>query len=219
MPRKRDKFFLDPAERREIVVCLSRGFRLMPTLQKFGIAKFEFDAYINDAANADFRKAIEEAIKVGLFLYEGGNINPFELFLELISEGYSKRVAHKITATTGDQWGLALREKPELAIRYRESEEESTNGLEQEAYRRAVDGSDLLMIFLLKARKPDMYREKWMPRGGDGDPTENIDRFELGRRLAFSLRSSAEASSGADAGNGEPHHRGPKVGPDGRPTN
>ena len=66
----------------------------------------------------------------------------------------------------------------QFAAAYRQAELASTEALEQEAYRRACKGtprpvwqgkelmghvqeySDLLLIFLLKARRPDVYRER-----------------------------------------------------------
>jgi hypothetical protein len=38
-------------------------------------------------------------------------------------------------------------------------EDDVSDDLEQEAVRRAKDGSDTLLIFLLKARRPEKYRE------------------------------------------------------------
>lgn len=46
-----------------------------------------------------------------------------------------------------------------FALAWADVEERSTEELEREAKRRAVDGSDTLMIFLLKARRPEKYRE------------------------------------------------------------
>jgi hypothetical protein len=47
----------------------------------------------------------------------------------------------------------------EFAAAFREAEIEATETLEQEAYRRAFQGSDTLLIFLLKARAPTKYRD------------------------------------------------------------
>jgi hypothetical protein len=46
-----------------------------------------------------------------------------------------------------------------FAIAWADVEERSTEELETVAMRRAIDGSDTLMIFLLKARRPEKYRE------------------------------------------------------------
>lgn len=48
---------------------------------------------------------------------------------------------------------------PTFAAAWDEVEEWTTQQLEQVAVKRAVDGSDLLLIFLLKARRPHIYRE------------------------------------------------------------
>jgi len=73
-----------------------------------------------------------------------------------------------------------LREDPEYKVRFAEAEEATTEDLEAEARRRALEGvrepvgfykgtateyvqrySDTLLIFLLKARRPDVYRERF----------------------------------------------------------
>ena len=46
-----------------------------------------------------------------------------------------------------------------FAVAWADVEEESTETLESVAVQRAVDGSDTLMIFLLKSRRPQKYRE------------------------------------------------------------
>lgn len=48
-----------------------------------------------------------------------------------------------------------LRQRDEdFALRWADAIEEGTERLEEEARRRAMDGSDTLLIFLLKARRP-----------------------------------------------------------------
>ena len=46
-----------------------------------------------------------------------------------------------------------------FAVAWADVEEESTETLESVAVQRAKDGSDTLMIFLLKSRRPQKYRE------------------------------------------------------------
>lgn len=48
---------------------------------------------------------------------------------------------------------------PEFAEQWAAVEESVSDDLEPEAVTRAKDGSDLLLIFLLKARRPHRYRE------------------------------------------------------------
>ena len=50
-------------------------------------------------------------------------------------------------------------EKDEVRERLEEANETSTQLLEDEARRRAMKSSDLLLIFMLKARRPDIYRD------------------------------------------------------------
>lgn len=51
-----------------------------------------------------------------------------------------------------------------------------TEKLETEATRRALEGSDTLLIFLLKARRPKIYRERVSTEvtGPDGQPLANV---------------------------------------------
>ena len=46
-----------------------------------------------------------------------------------------------------------------FALAYHDAEEHGTDTLEKVARKRAVEGSDTLLIFLLKARRPAMYRD------------------------------------------------------------
>jgi len=52
------------------------------------------------------------------------------------------------------------REDPEFAHAWEDAIEQGCDLLEDEAKRRALDSSDLLLIFLLKAKRPDKYRER-----------------------------------------------------------
>lgn len=49
---------------------------------------------------------------------------------------------------------------PEFAEAWSEAVEHGTEALEKEAHRRAIEGSDTLIMFLLKARRPEMYRDR-----------------------------------------------------------
>ena len=54
---------------------------------------------------------------------------------------------------------LERRKNPRFAEAWEQAEEDSIQLLEAEARRRAMASSDTLMIFLLKARRPRVYRE------------------------------------------------------------
>lgn len=52
-----------------------------------------------------------------------------------------------------------LAEEPDFAAKVEAAIETGTDRLEEIARRRAADSSDTLLIFLLKARRPGVYRE------------------------------------------------------------
>ena len=91
-----------------------------------------------------------------------------------------------------------LKNDPEYARAFSDAEEEAVQNLEAEARRRAVEGvdkpvfyrgqaigkirdySDLLLIFLLKAKRPELYRDRFdhSPRDGNTKqppPVNNVD--------------------------------------------
>jgi hypothetical protein len=55
------------------------------------------------------------------------------------------------------QW---YKDDPDFAAAADDALEQGTDGLEDEAVRRAKSGSDTLLIFLLKARRPDKYADR-----------------------------------------------------------
>lgn len=88
---------------------------------------------------------------------------------------------------------------PEFGRRWSDAEERSTELLEREAYRRAAVGtekpvyykgkridlvreySDVLLIFLLKARRPQTYRERVEHTGAGGGPLEHRVALDLSK--------------------------------------
>ena len=65
---------------------------------------------------------------------------------------------------------LWLRQDPEYARAFEGIQEEASDALKDEAARRAFAGSDTLLIFLLKARRPEKFRERQdVKTGWDGD--------------------------------------------------
>ena len=68
--------------------------------------------------------------------------------------------------------------------------------LEAEAYRRAMAGSDRLMAFLLKARRPQVYRERVDVRhGGEADAGEAEARERV-RRMSREEKERLLAGAG-----------------------
>jgi hypothetical protein len=80
-------------------------------------------------------------------------------FLEALRETATVTEACRV-AGIGRATAYRARQQDEaFAVAWADVEEESTETLESVAVQRAKDGSDTLMIFLLKSRRPQKYRE------------------------------------------------------------
>ena len=79
-----------------------------------------------------------------------------------------------VNRTTFYRW---LESCPAFVEEYEKAKEAVTDNLEREAIRRAYNGSDTLLIFLLKGNKPDKYREKTQ--------TEHIGTGEIILRVVY----------------------------------
>lgn len=80
-------------------------------------------------------------------------------FLEALRRGMSVTAAAQaigVGRRTVYDWREA---DPDFASAWDEAVEDGTDLLEDEAWRRAFAGSDTLLIFLLKARRPHKYRD------------------------------------------------------------
>ena len=69
-----------------------------------------------------------------------------------------------------DHYAWLKAEDHEYAELFAAAQEEAIDTLEQEAVRRAMIGSDVLLIFLLKGARPDKYRERREITGAGGGP-------------------------------------------------
>ncbi len=106
-----------------------------------------------------------------------------ETFLERLAAGYS--VSHASTAARiNRQTAYAHRDRdPAFAAAWEAALDAGTQALEDEAVRRATSGdkpSDVLLIFLLKARRPDVYRDRIEHTGAGGGPVEVKLSFDPG---------------------------------------
>ena len=72
--------------------------------------------------------------------------------------------AERIHRSTYYAWRAA---DPAFAAQADDAIESGTDVLEDEARRRALNGSDTLLIFLLKARRPEKYRERHAVQSSD----------------------------------------------------
>ena len=82
------------------------------------------------------------------------------LFLvEFAKRGNITRAAKaaEVPRRTVYEW---LKRDAVFAVAYADAEQAGIDALEEEAHRRAIDGSDTLLIFLLKAARPSKYRER-----------------------------------------------------------
>lgn len=102
--------------------------------------------------------------------------NAMRTFVERLVKGETITAASKaagVCRKTAYNW----RESDKaFADAWDDAIEVGTEKLETEATRRALDGSDTLLIFLLKARRPKVYRERVSTEvtGPDGQPLANV---------------------------------------------
>ena len=78
---------------------------------------------------------------------------------------------------------------PEFAQAFREARDGLVEGLEWEAFRRAINGNDRLLMFLLKSFKPDTYRGRGSPgvskegKGSKGNASLAAQVLELAEKV------------------------------------
>jgi hypothetical protein len=116
-----------------------------------------------------------------------------DVFLDALSHGWSVKHAAQLTGRAFQRFYDLRAQDEEFAEAWRQALERGTQVLEDEARRRAVDGvedfaldkfgvehpkrvySDHLLMFLLRARRPDVYRDNAQRlelTGRDGGPLE-----------------------------------------------
>ena len=81
-------------------------------------------------------------------------------FLDALSQGHSIKLACEAGMFGRSAVYSWRREDPKFAEAWDAAFESGTDVLEDEARRRALEKSDVLMITLLKARRPQQYRER-----------------------------------------------------------
>ena len=67
-------------------------------------------------------------------------------------------IAARVSRQAHYNW---LAEHEDYRLAFEAAKEECIEGLEAEARKRALGHSDVLLIFLLKANRPNMYRDRW----------------------------------------------------------
>jgi hypothetical protein len=113
--------------------------------------------------------------------------------LEALATGVSISAACKcagIGRASAYEW---RRDDAEFAAEWESAVDTGTDKLEDIAFERAQDSSDTLLIFLLKARRPNKYHERMAlaHMGKDGGPieTKELSDLECTRRMAFLVTS------------------------------
>lgn len=137
------------------------------------------------------------ALQVGQSKRATANERKRKRFLTMVSDGYSiARAAEgaKIARQTAYNW---RREDADFARAWDEAWQQGCDVLEEVAQDRAVDKSDLLLIFLMKGRRPDRYRDN-VKHESDVRVTIDVNdaRTELARRFGMIEDHRAAAIDG-----------------------
>lgn len=123
----------------------------------------------------------------------------------LITEAAEAAGVHEITV---HRW---KREDEEFAQKFRELDEMVTTALEEKAWEVAVeDGNPTMLIFLLKARRPAMYRENRIELTGAGGgaiqfeqrkPEEDSENFRRASEVldAYLMGAADARGEGAES--------------------
>lgn len=136
----------------------------------------------------------------------------WDLFFGLIAEGNTATTAAK-TLGLNLRYAYTLRKRhKDIAERWAQADQAGTEALEQEAFRRAVQGiekgvyyqgvkcdsereySDALLMFLLKARAPEKYKDRYEVKHELGE--ELVRRLQAGRARAAGLLSAPHVVEG-----------------------
>ena len=83
---------------------------------------------------------------------------------------------------------------PDYADAFQQAQEQAVEGLESEARKRAMRGSDLLLMFLLKSLRPAVYRDNFKGEVNISKPTR-VDLSKLTDDQLYQLRTLAKAAT------------------------
>lgn len=122
-----------------------------------------------------------------------------EAFITALREGLSINgacAAARIGRSTAYEWRA---DDKAFAAEWDAAVEDGTDCLEDEAVRRAKAQSDTLLIFLLKARRPDKYKDRQAV-----EHTGEIEVTDARERLARIVAGQAAAED-AGGGSRKPH--------------
>lgn len=101
------------------------------------------------------------------------------IFLDALRDGNSVAYSAKKAGVTRKTMYVWRKADAEFSEAWDEALDEGTDGLEDEAIKRAKNGSDTLMIFMLKARRREVYADlvkQW--HSGPNDKPIQTERVE-----------------------------------------
>lgn len=111
-----------------------------------------------------------------------------ERFFEVLDDSNIIAEAARVVGVNPSTIWRRRQSDPAFAVRFEEHDEALTQKLEAEGYRRALDGSDRLIEFFLRARRPETYRERIQIDDERGlrrrREIESMDEAQLDRELA-----------------------------------
>lgn len=119
-------------------------------------------------------------------------------FLQVLEETANVTVAARLSGTWRETAYSYRNRHPDFAKEWREAEELGVSVLELEARDRALGNgckpSDVMLIVLLKAHKPEMYRENIAHEHGgkDGGPIRIIERVVETREEALEVLAAQQ---------------------------
>ena len=90
-------------------------------------------------------------------------------FLDALGRGASVARAARAAGVCREQPYAWRRNDAGFAQAWKDAIEDGTDALEDLALEMAAKGSERLIIFLLKARRPHVYRERLLPNPGAGE--------------------------------------------------
>jgi transposase-like protein len=118
-----------------------------------------------------------------------------EAFIGALREGYSIAHAAKLTGVGRQSVYEWRRDDESFANDWDSAVEVGTDSLEDEAIKRARSGSDTLLIFLLKARRPNKYKDRVATEhSGKVTHKRDVDPAELTQAIASKLAGLTERS-------------------------
>lgn len=103
-------------------------------------------------------------------------------FLAAHGSGLTTQQAAQIAGVSRATFYRWRNEDPEFAQAWRESRDNTMEDLEIQAYKRAIEGNDRLLMFLLKSHMPLTYNKRQQPVTPDSGNSRVINFSELAER-------------------------------------